>query len=301
MKFIMTPEIMDQIIFGMENQEKTFILDTDTDHVVPAEETEKESFRYIPIPEWKSSDGFQLMEMFVASMRNPIIRERFREALSSGRGVFRSFKNILKERPEIERLWFSFKEKEMKKRVREWYNQLAEVWGLEKLGPEPEDTEELVMSDFSYSYGDGDVAEQVRKYDEDAFSDMFPEADAEELRLLYKHHRQGRVPRSGDTFYLVKTPVEDLAGILWATEGDGNSQIHIIYIFMEFRGLGLFKTLLDRYCGDAYDRGFRTISLTLYGGSLPLWKNLELKGFSEVAKEIHLDLDAWKKVSGVVS
>ncbi|MCK4542485.1 MAG: GNAT family N-acetyltransferase, partial [Spirochaetales bacterium] len=151
MKFIMTPEIMDQIIFGMENQEKTFILDTDTDHVVPAEETEKESFRYIPIPEWKSSDGFQLMEMFTASMRNPILRERFREALSSGRGVFRSFKNILKERPEIERLWFSFKEKEMRKRVREWYNQLAEVWGLEKLGPEPEDTEELVMSDFSYS------------------------------------------------------------------------------------------------------------------------------------------------------
>ena len=71
-----------------------------------------------------------------------------RDALSAGRGVFRNFKNALKQSRDLERSWYRFKEREMRRVVAEWYNQEREAAGLERLGPEPEETEDLTVSDF---------------------------------------------------------------------------------------------------------------------------------------------------------
>ena len=154
MTFPLTRELIDQIMFGMENQDTDFLLDLYDQKVVRIDELPDEGqddeARYIPLPEWRSVDGYNLMEKFVASLHNPIYREILRSILASGKGVFRQFKDALKERQEIERLWYRFKEREMRAHVVEWYNVLRESWGLARIGdPEDEGTEVLVLSDFA--------------------------------------------------------------------------------------------------------------------------------------------------------
>ncbi|MCL2318970.1 MAG: GNAT family N-acetyltransferase, partial [Treponema sp.] len=106
--------------------------------------------RFISLPEWDSSSGFRLMERFAAGFRNPLIRSELTTALNRGRGVFRAFKDVLSRYPEAEKLWFAFKDKEMKREVIQWYNGLREEWGLEKIGIEPEETGDLVLEDFRF-------------------------------------------------------------------------------------------------------------------------------------------------------
>ncbi|WP_455382954.1 UPF0158 family protein [Salinispira pacifica] len=158
MEFPLTRELIDQIMFGMENQDTEFVLDSREHRVVKVQEISEETDetdepaeeRYLPLPEWHSVDGYNLMEKFVASLHNPIYREILRRILTSGKGVFRQFKDALKERKEIERLWYHFKEREMRARVLEWYNLLRESWGLERVGdPEGEETDALVLTDFT--------------------------------------------------------------------------------------------------------------------------------------------------------
>ena len=87
----LTPELIDQIIFGMENQISYYYLDLEQGKVEEESQLEEEQrtdeSRYILIPRWSSADGFQLMERFVDSLRNPVFRERLREALASRKGV----------------------------------------------------------------------------------------------------------------------------------------------------------------------------------------------------------------------
>ena len=148
MEFELTQELADQIVFAMENQNEFFCLDTDTLIIVPAERSKENPERFIRIPDWKPSDGFYLMEKFISLLRNPVFREKLKSCLTEGRGVFRKFKNILKEREDIERLWFNFKDKEMKLRVSSWYNDFCEFRGYNALVIESEETSDLILSDF---------------------------------------------------------------------------------------------------------------------------------------------------------
>ncbi|MDC7238986.1 MAG: GNAT family N-acetyltransferase, partial [Spirochaetales bacterium] len=134
-QFDLTPELQDQIIFAMENQTETFLLDTESLLLVTEAQIPEERREYcLPIPDWNPSDGYQLMDSFTGVLRNPIYRERLRAILNSGRGVFRGFKNVLREREDLEKAWFAHKDREMKRRVRAWYDELCEYWGVESLG-----------------------------------------------------------------------------------------------------------------------------------------------------------------------
>ena len=65
--FKMTPELMDQVIFGMENQKDKMVLDSETGLVVPTStltEEELQGEQYYQLPSWEPADGFQLMEGF---------------------------------------------------------------------------------------------------------------------------------------------------------------------------------------------------------------------------------------------
>ena len=163
MQFELTDALIDDILFAMEDQYGEFFLDT-VEGVVAGgmeglesylEEEEEDidiedSSRFISLPEWDSSSGFRLMERFAAGLKNPLIREELSSALGRGRKVFRAFKDALNHYPEAEKLWFAFKEKEMRNEVIRWYNGLREEWGLEKIGVEPEDTDDLVLEDFRF-------------------------------------------------------------------------------------------------------------------------------------------------------
>jgi ribosomal protein S18 acetylase RimI-like enzyme len=302
-EFDLTPELIDQIIFGMENQEKGFVVDTQTLQVLPAEEVDQtaEAERYVDIPDWSSVNGFQLMEKFVTSLRNPLFREMLREALSSGRGVFRKFKDVLKQRPEIERLWFGFKEREMKRVVYLWYNQLREAWGLERIGPEPEDTEELILSDLTIRPETGEHMELIRDLDRRAFFEMFPDSPDAYVRDLYDRRREYYdLALDEDTLLLIaETPAQEFAGFAWGAEesldaGRTLSRLLQLYVTEEYRGLGLGRALLRRFCGLCAERQVTLVRVELMGASLVMVDVFRTEGFSPFSETLEMDVSGWR-------
>lgn len=309
----LTPELIDQIIFSMENQNEYFYLNlekgtVEQERLIPPEVRTNEE-RYVRIPRWGSADGFHLMEKFVDSLRNPVFRERLREALSSGRGVFRNFKNILKEREDIQRLWFQFKEREMRAQVVEWYNQLCEALGYARIGPEPEETEELVLSDFVIETGGSELAEKLEELDLAAFHEACGQQEPELQHLLYLA-RRSLIPREGEGRILLQalTPAGESAGFAWGVdawlsarttevfqEEPAVSFLLQLYVQPEFRGLGLARLLLDTYIKRAYQREMKRVVLDLWGGSQSMQRTLETIGFEAVRSSFQIDLDEWAK------
>ena len=104
MRVELSHELIEQIIFGMENQRDQMYLDLLKStiilqaHVHPDEYDEK---RFVTLPDWKPVQGFQLMEKYVENMRNPLVRQELKYALNSRQGVFRQFKDILKKYPKL--------------------------------------------------------------------------------------------------------------------------------------------------------------------------------------------------------
>jgi GNAT superfamily N-acetyltransferase len=151
--FQLTQELIDDIIFWMESQNGEFVIDTETGDILNAAELANDILQnqYADIPEWGPVNGFGLMENFTASLKNPPARKKLASALNRGHGVFRAFKDTLAEFPHVEKLWFTYKEAELKKEVRIWYAGLCEEAGIKKIGEEPEETDELIIEDFLFT------------------------------------------------------------------------------------------------------------------------------------------------------
>ncbi|MFW6313725.1 MAG: UPF0158 family protein, partial [Spirochaetota bacterium] len=197
----LTRELIDQIVFGMENQDREYVLDTEEATVIPAEQIPEgaPAERYLSLPAWRSVDGYNLMEQFVATLHNPIFRSRLRAILASGRGVFRQFKDTVRERREIERLWFNFKERAMRDLVTDWYNDLREHEGLERLEAMVAETEtdQLVESDFAFRGVEAGEVELIRSLDREAFDEVFSDTEAGIVEAFYAQFRDG-LPGPGE-------------------------------------------------------------------------------------------------------
>jgi GNAT superfamily N-acetyltransferase len=321
MKTELTPELIDQIIFGMENQTDHILFDTETNELVSANDVsdDDDTERYVELPEWNSLKGYQLMERFVKSLRNPIVRESLREALSRGKGVFRNFKNVLRERKDIERLWFSFKEKEMKTIVLEWYQQIREMKGYEKLSFEPDDTteiEELVLSDFRIT---GAIPEQIpmlQELDKEAFYDMLSGVNCDFIERMYHEQRRGKevAMEDGSYVYVASASDEEIAGFIWGIDepagivhageaytGFVYSKILQLYIHKTFRGLGLSKTLLNYYLKEAFQRNIKKTFIELFGSGSILYDHLVTHGFSIFSQKLSLDMNIWYEENSSLS
>ena len=73
----------------------------------------------ITVPSENSSEGYSDMVAFIDTHRNPRLRERLVRAIS-GRGAFRSFKNVLLDYPAERERWFQFKRESLQQRITEW-------------------------------------------------------------------------------------------------------------------------------------------------------------------------------------
>lgn len=313
MSMELTPELIDQIIFGMENQISYYYLDMEMGRVEEESQLDEsqrlEEERYVLIPRWSSADGFQLMERFVDSLRNPVFRERLREALASRKGVFRNFKNILKERDDIQRLWFQFKEREMRTRVLEWYEQICDALGYQKLGPEREETEDLVLSDFIIAPAGPLVRDRLEEYDLKAFREASGDKPQDLTHLLFLA-RRSLIPGDQDKLvvFSAATPEGETAGLIWGTdawlspqaaaffdEDPGVSFLIQFYVEPEFRGLGLARLLLDTYIHEAYNREMKRVILDLWGSAQSMGRVLDEYGFYPYRSSFHMDLDLWER------
>ncbi len=240
--------------------------------------------RYIDIPEWKPIDGYRLMERFASTLRNPLYRERLLEALSSGKKVFRNFKNILRENPSIEKKWFIFKAQEIKRIVYDWYNQQREILGLERIEPEEDETSDLVLSDFVFSLWDkGDTDKEfqleslVSMYTM-AFSETHygsEEFDKEQVRNLVLSEK---------TVTMVAiSPTEEIVGFVMGILGEEPSTsvvIDSIFVDKAYRGIGIGKELLKAFLEKIKDMGHRDVSVNLSNNLLSFSSFFESFGFS---------------------
>lgn len=308
MKFELSPELLDQIIFAMEDQENEYYLDVEEGVLVPTEELmvkelEDEEERYLSLPQWRSVDGFNLMERFTATLRNPLYRERLRQILSSGRGVFRQFKNALKERPEIEKLWFRFKNREMQKEVYRWYNALRESWGLEEVEIDWEEPEDLVLSDFRVELWEAPEDALLLELDRKGFMEMVaPLALSEaEKEGLYQSKRFGLSPSHPDSMvFQARSPQEELVAFLWAIKDKFRKDVdafHILQLYCkpEYRGIGLSKTLLEAFCSTVLSSPGNRVTIELLGTALELADSLENAGFNAFSQVLEVDVSNWKK------
>jgi len=142
--------LINQILFHMENQEGVFVLDARKNQIVNSANINNDDNNYISLPQWGAKDGYRLMEKFTASLNNPVVRHELTAALNKNKGVFRAFRDVLEQYPEVEKMWLKYKEKKIRSQIIAWYNALREEWGLEPVGGEPEDTSSLILEDFIF-------------------------------------------------------------------------------------------------------------------------------------------------------
>ena len=302
--FALTPELIDQILFAMEDQSESYIFDM-KDLEVKAESVEEDGQdvvdRYVDIPEWTSFQGFQLMERFVGGLRNPVYQDALRSALSWGKGVFRHFKNVLKQNEEIERLWYSFKEREMKQAVREWYEALAEMQGLTGLPIDLEhlqETEDLVLTDFLFDSAVGGLEKRLEELDRLAFEEMFPDVGEGKRKSIYERRTAGlpAVTSEQSVFTIARTPAGEMSGFAWGVKADVQTvKIVQLYVLPEYRGLGLAQKLIDQFILSLSERGVRQVEIELYGEGIGLGDYLEKGGMSFYMVRYAIETEKWKR------
>lgn len=261
MVFDLSEELINQIIFAMEDQNADCIFDASTGEIVP-NTVEADFNRYYTLPEWNSVNGFRIMERFVSVLRNPLARQELRDVLFCGKGVFRNFKNVLKQYPEIERMWFSFKEKEIKQYILRWYNALCDAWGLEKLGEEPEETDELVYEDFSFriydSAKDDESVMFASRIIMNEIEDLWPEGEVGSA-IVELWQAQCSMASVNEEFAMLTEAFDgEFAGFISAIPLPKFSKktvlLTTLFVLPSFRGLGLGKELLARYLDELRKR-----------------------------------------------
>jgi ribosomal protein S18 acetylase RimI-like enzyme len=287
MCFKLTGALIDAIVFSMEDQRGDFLLDTQEGILVGSEaglfENNRDDGRYIELPVWDSSRGFRLMERFTAILKNPLIREELTAALDQGKGVFRAFKNALNRRPEAEKQWFAFKQQEMKREIIQWYNALCDERGLERIGIEPEETDDLVLEDFIFREPEAkdtvSSEELHRRILEDRAGDVkTPVCPAETVK--------------GDLALIAETGGGDFAGYIAAVRKNEILYINVLEVKPEFRGLGIGEELCSRLLEKIDPKTISYISMDLPVDAEGFSRVLLRKSFKPYATRYYLNLNS---------
>ncbi|MFO7849228.1 MAG: GNAT family N-acetyltransferase [Spirochaetia bacterium] len=295
----LTDEVVDQIVFGMEDQQNTYYFDREKQVVIKTDglteaELQDSGNRYVSLPEWRPVDGFYMMEQFIGSLKNPIYREELRDALKGGRGVFRRFKDFLKRHEPLERLWFNFKEGEMRRIVRNWYAGITEAEEMEKLGEEPEETEQLLLSDLTIEEHEERNQAQEGKI-EKALNESLYDVSTELKELVL----EDKLAESGDSEITTVEALDEAGEIVGTAGGElfssGEGDLFkLLYLYVEplYRGMGLSRLLLDRMTETAKSLGAKELVVDIPSGSSFLERELYERGFSEYMRSFSL---RWSK------
>lgn len=269
MVFALTEKLEDEILQALENQEQKFLVDAKNSALISSDNISADENSFYVLPEWNSSDGFNLMEDFVNVLHSPIAKDELQRILHSGRGVFRNFKDELKRYPEVEKRWHQFKNRKMRLYINGWYNQLREVWGLEKLAQEPEEIEDLIQNDFNFSnYSLSDHGEILQKLKIAALSE-FENSAPEDLRMALIDLWIERFKSGNDveqTGIVCHSNSDEFAGCITAMpiskRTDKIVTLTSFYVPEKFRGLGIGSELLNSFMNALRDQKKKWVLLT---------------------------------------
>ena len=292
MEFELSPEVFDQIVFAMEDQSSNGYIHRRTGALAPQPPDHPAEF--VPLPPWKPVDGFYLMERFVAAVSNRHFRQQLRVALSAGKGVFRSFKNVLKQSRDLEQRWYRFKEKEMRRVVMDWYNQEREAAGLERLGPEPEETDDLTISDFAVVPATPSHLDGAHVADVEALMELrqVPVRD-------YVEQRRCELAAPGSHLVVACAPQDEVVGMAWARErGPGEWELIQLAVIPYYRGLGLAARLLQTLADRAEEHGVAALRAQLGEPAFGVRGLFEKVGFTVDSLQLKLPLTGAAPVRG---
>ena len=270
----LTEETIDAVIFCMENQNEDFLFDTKELRCVTARASSERDEWLIPLPEWTAAHGFALMEEFAGSVKNPELQKSLREAMATRAGVFKRFKAVLAEWPEFELGWRAFKRGRLRGVVLEWFSAFLQAESLASLGEEPEETAEIVQSDFALLQKDASgnlrlaleaLAEGLCAEEACARAGIAP-SSFEAILVQGAAEVRGALPKaagsaslvlfarllSGDgemTLFCAETAPGEKAAVLLAERvGAGGRDALVLLaatVLPAFRGMGLFSQLLE--------------------------------------------------------
>jgi len=257
--FELNDAVIAAIIFAMENQYADFMVGAESGEVLMTGDDDLDSglaaldegADLLAPPNWTSSDGYALMEAFAAGVADPLARVELRAALDRGRGVFKAFKQALEALPELERRWFAFKETALRRRIAEWYDEARVARGLERLGPEPEDSDDLLDDDYAFRIAGleawADCRPLFRRGLEEALA-SFPEPLVE-----YEYTAIGREIEEGGAEGLVLIMAEASAGAIAGiavarrvyVADSSFGKLAYLYVAPEHRRLGLARRMTE--------------------------------------------------------
>lgn len=289
----LTRDMMDEIVFSMEDQRGIFSFDLKEGHPVSpdSEGYDKDDMgRYIDIPSWSSADGFRLMERFTSRVRSDYWRGQLSQALESGKGVFRSFKDVLSKQKPLLAAWYDYKDHEMEKAVTSWYREHQGILSLEEddeeEGSEGEGLGDLLLEDFSIEWGEPSRGVGL-------LSSLLPELSPV-TRTYVKRDMEDE--KAVKTLYAVGVDGE-LCGMM-AYKEEGEMASLVFYgVAIRWRGFGLFRLMFDSLARQLRRQGLKALHVG-FGGkdsgvssmfeSLPMEKEywlsrIDLDGYADSA------------------
>ena len=301
MTFNLTESLTDNILFAMEDQNSVLLVDAKSGLLVAEEDACDDEDRFYALPEWSSEDGYNLMEEFTSNLYAPNVHEELRLVLVSGRGVFRNFKNVLKKYPETEKKWHLFKDAKMRERVSDWYNELRESWGLEKLfltDDSEESTEELVLNDFEFQeFNLARDANEIEIGTENAVQELktqFSEDLGSAIACMWKQLSSYSTTTSKSGF-VCRSLAGEFAGCILLDFCPQETKKAVVitdfFVVQEYRGLGIGEQLLSKALSFCKKRGIRHIIIC--NTFIPQFMEnlLFQKGFFKIGSGYAVDLN----------
>ena len=300
MTFTLTDELTNDIISAMENQDDSFGVDASTGSLVSlscrleeASLVKVDDDKIYGLPEWKPADGFAVREDFVYHLHSPIAKEKLQDVLHSGRGVFKNFRIVLKDYPEIDKRWHIYKHNVMANKVNEWYNSLREIWGLEKLDQVLEVENPLVYDDFSF-----EEYKSEQHSDDILFSISTSKDDGQELPselkdVMYKLWLDcfKLAEKNGQIGYVCYSLSEDFAGCITSSIMKEQEKIFVVtslFVPEQFRGLGICTELISLCISKIKECGKKLIIMPNYIVSELLEQLLTRLGFKKFSSGYYL-------------
>ena len=273
MIFQLTADLEDKILHALEDQGQEFLVESESSSLVPACSVVADEDNYYSLPRWDSSDGFSLRENFVNELNSPFAQKELRKVMHSGRGVFKGFKNVLKDYPLVEKAWHRYKNLHMREYIGDWYNQLREIWGLERLETEIENLDNLIDGDFVFQNFDSKKGSAILHEFLDAATQDFELISDEKMQKVLKEMISNQFMEgcSGDNVVeqsgiLCRTLSEEFAGIITSKPISGANDecmlITSLFVAPQYRGLGIGTRLLQQHLTALKKLGKNRILLT---------------------------------------
>lgn len=267
MVFDLTDSIAQDILFAMENQEADFVLDAQSGTVVPATQKSADEETVYSLPAWNSHDGYEMLESFVSGLHAPKAKQELKNVLIAGRGVFRNFKTVIKQYPEVERKWYFYKEKQLRFRLMEWYNALRESWGLETLSEDIDEYDDLIEEDFVFrAYNPAQDKDCIAAGADAVFAEFEQSAEGELGQAYAALWRTCDRKGESENGFVCRTLTDEFAGCLMIAPFPSCAKQTVmvtrLFVNQNYRGLGIARALLSFCMSQLRADGVRWFIIT---------------------------------------